>query len=154
MQQQLHNGEKHPQDSLFASQGFIDELGQQIIEERMVASRLQASLKAEQNALKLAHRANRQASSQVSRLSAEKQCLETEIVKLKTQLQMERRAWDADELQLADVVQRLTKEMGDLRDALQRSERDRRKLTETLNDERHIKECALNYITESKYEAK
>ena len=142
-------GEKPHSDRYFSSQGLIDELGQQIIEERMVASRLQASLKAEQNALKLAHRANRQANSQVSRLTAEKQCLETEIVKLKTQLQMERRAWDADELHLSDLVQRLTRDTGDLRESIQRSERERRKLTETLNDERHIKECALNFITEN-----
>mmetsp|Transcript_20163 Transcript_20163/g.48009 ORF Transcript_20163/g.48009 Transcript_20163/m.48009 type:complete len:460 (-) Transcript_20163:464-1843(-) len=131
-----------------ASQDLVDELGNQLIQERMMVNHLQNRLKSEQHARKQAYGGARQANERIAVLLAEKTSLEGEVFKLQRQLKMERRAWDADELQLSDKLMQYRSEADKLRDALQEMERAKRKLQENLSDERHLKEKALSFIAD------
>lgn len=135
-------------DRWIASQSLVDELGEQLIQERMETHRLQTALKAEQGKRKAVNQSSRQSHENMALLRAEKASLEGEVIKIKNQLKMERRAWDADELQLSDKLQQMTSEVEELRHALREAERLKRKLSENLADERHLKERALSFIAD------
>eukprot|EP00192_Tetraselmis_astigmatica_P006413 CAMPEP_0117658850 /NCGR_PEP_ID=MMETSP0804-20121206/6091_1 /TAXON_ID=1074897 /ORGANISM="Tetraselmis astigmatica, Strain CCMP880" /LENGTH=530 /DNA_ID=CAMNT_0005465413 /DNA_START=730 /DNA_END=2322 /DNA_ORIENTATION=- len=110
------------------------DLGSQRMQEQMAAQRLQAILQ---------HQSVHNTQDSIALLAVEKSMLEVDVQRIEKQLLQERRVWETDELQMADRLHRLHNEVEELQVLLLEAERTKRKLQESLADERRLKERAV-----------
>ena len=123
-----------------SSQSLVDGLGSRMMQDRAAAQRYQAAAALQAEAA--AHPAQH-AQGRIAILKLEKAVLESDAGHIQKQLTLERRVWEADEVQLADRLQRLSSEAEELRIMVHEAERMRRRLQDTLLDERRLKERAI-----------